>query len=77
MSAPIVNNTEELQDILDQVNNLPSRSTSGASSDCVVKSDIATDDDVLGFIVDMGYINPASSGTNTIYTDNNGVIYTI
>ena len=73
MSTPITENTDKLQEILEQVSNLPDRSST--TENCVVKTDIASDDDALGFAIEMGFVNPASNGDNIIYTDNNNSIY--
>ena len=78
MSTPIQNNTIELENVLEQVRNLPDRgSGSTGGIDCLVKNDIALADEILEFVIEEGYINPAASGDNIIYTDNNGIIYII
>ena len=80
MSTPIQNNTIELENVLEQVRNLPDRGSGGSSTggiNCLVKNDLALADDALTFVIEEGYINPAASGDNIIYTNSDGVIYII
>lgn len=44
---------------------------SGSGADC------ATDEEILEFIMKMGYENPVISDTNAIYTNGENVIYTL
>lgn len=38
---------------------------------------IATDEDVLEFVMDMGYANPIVNDSNGVYTDNNNNVYVL
>lgn len=55
---------------LDEEGNAGSGSGSGA-----VAGSIASDEDILELVMEMGYINPVVNNSNQVYTDNKNNVY--
>ena len=57
--------------------NIVLQSIIGLLSSKFDRSNVATDDDVLEFLVDMKYVEPVASSDNSIFTNSRGEIYTL
>lgn len=57
--------------------NMVLQSIKGLLSSKFDKSNVATDDDVLEFLVDMKYVEPVAASDNSIFTNSRGEIYTL
>lgn len=57
--------------------NIVLQSIIGLLSSKFDRSNVATDDDVLEFLVDMEYVEPVAASDNSIFTNSRGEIYTL
>lgn len=57
--------------------NMVLQSIKGLLSSKFDRSNVATDDDALEFLVDMKYVEPVAASDNSIFTNSRGEIYTL